>query len=231
MAKFFLHGENVAESRERLNELIVEFGKEVKETVRLAGDKIALGEIKQALEAHSLFGGERLVIIEGLLGSTPGNRQGKIMEIILQGGSGFPLILWESREIKGILLSKFKKDFQVEIFKIPATVFKFLDSLSPEKKQQVIFWLHQIDKKEPEIIFYLLCQRIRQLILAKDLGKKGLEDFQGWQQARLLNQAAKFKLSQLLEFYCQLLETDYQQKTGRAPLSLFSTLELLLVNL
>lgn len=231
MAKYLLHGENVTESRERLNDLIENFRKEVKEVVRLTGEKITPGEIKQALEAHSLFGGERLVIIEGLLGSPPSNRQEKIIETILQGESGFPLILWEGKEIKGTLLGKFKQDFQIEIFKIPATVFKFLDSLSPEKKQQVIFWLHQIGQKEPEIIFYLLCQRIRQLILAKDLGKRGLEGFQDWQQARLLNQEAKFKLGQLLEFYHQLLETDYQQKTGRASLSLFSTLELLLVNL
>ena len=230
MAKFLFHGENAAQSRLRLNELIGEFRKEIKEVVRLVGDKTAVGEIKQALESHSLFGGERLVIVEGLLGSPPSNRQEKIMEIILQGGSTVPLILWEGREIKGTLLSKFKKDFQIEIFKIPAAVFKFLDSLAPRNSFKMLFELRQI-KEEPERIFALFILRLRQLIIARDLGEKGLGELWDWQRAKILRQAKLFSKEKLEEIYRECLKIDYQQKTSQSPLSLFSTLELLLVNL
>lgn len=242
------HGDNYPQSRERLNALIEKFRNQgIKELVRLDGRKVSLGEIKQAMEAKSLFGGpprlgevgpprlgeagERLVVVENLLSAPASKRQKEIIAYFLGERHDFPIILWEKKEIKSAVLNKFKSKFKVEIFKIPAVIFKLLDGIRPGNHQQVIGLLHQMDKKEPEMVFYMLCQRIRQLILAKDLGKNGLEGLQGWQQARLLNQAAQFELSQLRAFYHQLLEIDYQQKTSQTPFNLFSTLDLLLANL
>lgn len=229
---FFFHGDNYPQSRERLNALIEEFRNQgIKELVRLDGRKVSLGEIKQALEAQSLFGSERLVVIENLLSAPVSKRRKEIAGYLLGEIHGYPLILWERKEIKGAELMKFKKKFKVEIFKIPAVIFRLLDSLKPGDNKIMILLLHQIDPKEPEMVFYMLCQRIRQLILAKDLGGKGLEGLQGWQQARLLNQTRNFELDQLLSFYHQLLKIDYQQKTSQTPFSLLSTLDLLLADL
>lgn len=227
-----LHGDNYPQSRERLNAQVEEFrNRGIKEQVKLNGQKVSLGEVKQAMEAKSLFGGERLVIIENLLSASVSKRQKEIIAYFLGESHDFPCILWEKKEIKGAVLSKFKSKFKVEIFKIPAIIFKLLDSIQPGNYQQMIGLFHQMDKKEPEMVFYMLCQRVRQLILAKDLGGKGLEGLQGWQQARLLRQAENFELEQLLFFYHKLLEVDYQQKTSQTPFDLSSTLDLLLANL
>ena len=229
---WFFHGDNYPQSRQRLNLLTEELSsREVKELVRLNGLKVSLEKAKQALEARSLFGAERLVIIEGLLRAPASKRQKEIIGYLLGENYDSPLILWEKKEIKGVALNKFKSKFKVEVFKIPALIFNFLDSLKPGDSQRMVSLLHQIDQKEPEFVFYMLCQRIRQLILAKDSGKKGLEGLQGWQQARLLGQAKNFGLGQLLVFYRKLLEIDCQQKTSQTPFNLSSTLDLLLTNL
>lgn len=228
---FLLHGENIVQSRRRLVELREKLKNQSKESVKLDGEKVSLGEIKQALEAKSLFGDRRLVILENLLSSPASKRQKEIVNYFLKEKINLSLIVWEKKEIRGVGLTKLKSKFKIEIFKIPALIFKLLDSLKPDNSKAMISLFHQIDQKEPEFIFHMLCQRIRQLILAKDLGKKGLEGLQGWQQARLLNQTANFKLSQLLGFYHQLLEIDYQQKTSQTPFGLFSTLDLLFASL
>lgn len=233
MAKcWFLHGDNYPQSRGRLDALTKELkNRGSKELIRLNGEKVKLEEIKQVLEAKSLFGGERLVIIENLLSAVVGRRKKEIIDYLLKEPYDSSCVLWEKKEIKGAILNKFRSKFKVEIFKIPAIIFKFLDELRPGNPQEIVGLLHQMNEKEPEMIFYMLIQRVRQLILVKDLGKEGLEGLQGWQQARLLNQARKFELKQLLSFYHQLLESDYQQKTSQTPFSLFSTLDLLLINL
>lgn len=203
----------------------------IKELIRLNGEKVKLEEIKQALEAKSLFGGQRLVIIENLLSALVSRRQKEIIVYLLSESHSSSLILWEKKEIKGAVLNKLKSKFKVEIFKIPAVIFKFLDSFEPNNSCQMINLLHQISEKEPEMVFYMLCQRVRQLIIAKDLGKQGLNGFQGWQQARLLNQARNFAPNQLITFYQRLLEIDYQQKTGQSPLAIKLQLDLLTANL
>jgi len=229
---FLIHGENYLQSRSRLTSLIEELkGKGIREMVRLDGKKVGLEKVKQAFESQSLFGNQRLVIIENLLTGQVSKRQKNIIDYLLDETHTCPLVLWEKKEVKKSFLDKFKVKFQIVIFKIPATIFKFLDSLSPNSSRQMINWLQKTDQKNPEFAFHMLCRRVRQLILAKDLKGKGLGRLQGWQKARLLNQANKFTLNQLIWFYRQLLKTDYQRKVGQTSFSLISALDLLLANL
>ena len=229
---FLVHGENYSQSRTRLTSLIEEFkSKNTQEVVKLDGKGVGLEKVKQALESQSLFGNERLVVIENLLTGLASKRQKEIIVYLLGETHRCPLILWEKKEVKKSLLDKFKVKFQIAIFKIPATVFKFLDSLSPNNSRQTIGWLRQTDQKNPEFTFHMLCQRVRQLILTKDLGKDGLGKLQGWQKARLLSQANRFALDQLVCLYRQLLEIDYQRKVGQISFSLLSALDLLLADL
>jgi len=232
MAKFLLHGENITQSRLRLSLLTETLEKQgIKEIIRLDGLKVNLEEVRQTREARSLFGEQRLVIIANLLSAQASKRQKEIIDYLLRESYDLPLILWEKREIKGTILNRFKSKFKIEIFKIPPSIFRFLDSLSPGKSQQMLTLLHQIKERESEIIFYMLCQRVRQLILAKDLGEEGLESLKSWQQAKLLKQAENFEISQLTTFYHRLLEIDYRQKTSQTPFLLFSALDVLLADL
>jgi len=69
------------------------------------------------------------------------------------------------------------------------------------------------------------------LILAADLGPKGLTGLPEWRQGKLISQGKRIGLAKLLELYQQLLEIDYQQKTGQTPLNLAFQLDLFLATL
>jgi DNA polymerase III delta subunit len=105
----------------------------------------------------------------------------------------------------------------------------------PGNQQQLLSYLLNLKTEPPEVIFTLLHQRLRQLIIAKELGKTGLKNFnkrlQDWQQARLINQAARFDIKQLKRLYRQLLAIDTKIKTGRTLTSLDCHLDFLIASL
>ena len=63
-----IHGENIVGSRNLLNSKIDEFKtRGIKDIVRINGKKVKVEEVKQSLESQSLFGSDRLTIIEDLI--------------------------------------------------------------------------------------------------------------------------------------------------------------------
>ena len=228
-----LHGENIVASRLALEEKINGFkAKGVDEIVSLDGMKLELTDLKQALESTSLLGKDRLVVIENLLSSPKSKKKEEEVNYLVKVDPKSLLILWEAKEISAAGLKKLAAKARVSVFKIPPLIFKFLDSIWPQNKKNALELLHQcfqVDK--PEMVFYMLCRQIRLLIIARDLGAKGLSSLASWQQAKFLRQGEKFSLEQLLGIHRKLLRIDYEQKTGRAVLPLASQLDLLIADL
>jgi len=81
------------------------------------------------------------------------------------------------------------------------------------------------------MIFFMITKHLRLLILASDLGKKGLKNMPPWRQGKLVSQGNQFGLDKLLNTYKRLLKIDCQQKTGKTPFSLSSQLDLLIASL
>lgn len=77
----------------------------------------------------------------------------------------------------------------------------------------------------------MLARQIRFLILAADLGKKGLDQMESWRAEKLIRQAQYFTLIKLMKIYRQLLKIEVQQKTGQTPFTLSSQLDLLVASL
>lgn len=228
-----LHGENIVASRQALHDKIDSLKeKEVDEIVSLDGIKLTLTEVKQALESTSLLGKARLVVIENLLSSPKNKQKEEIVNYLEKIDKKISLILWEKKELSRSSLKKLASRGTVELFKIAPIIFRFLDSISLQNKKNTLTLLHQCLKADsPEMVFYMLCRQARYLILAKDLGLKGLAGLASWQQTKFLRQAEKFSLEQLLGLHKKLLRIDYEQKTGRASLPLSSQLDLLIADL
>lgn len=222
-----IHGDNPVLSRNKLTEKIKNFKGEV---VRFEGSKVDLTGLKQAIESHSLFGTDRLIIIENLFSRRPS----KDKEIILKYfRENFPpnLIVWEGKKVDGRTLASFSKA-QINKFNLSPIVFKFLDSLAPNAKKMSLVLFHQCLKTDPpEIIFYLLIRQLTHLIIARDLGEKGLTDLAPWQKQKIVRQAQRFSLEKLTYLYQEFLRIDYQQKTGKTLLPLISQLDLWLASL
>lgn len=222
-----LHGENQAASRSDLESEKIKAKK--KETLVLNGKEVDLTTLKQSLEARSLFGQEKLVIIENLLSQ---KQDKKILKYLKEVQLEVDLILWEKKEIGKTILSLLCPPATPRLFKPSQFLFKFLESVKPGNHKIMLYLLTEsLKNEEPELIFYMLVRQFRNLLLIKDLGRKGVSEMADWQKSRLEGQAKNFELSKLISIYKQLLQIDYQQKTGQNVFNLVKTLELFLVNL
>jgi len=221
-----IHGDNQVASRQALTDQTSQFKGEI---IRLNGTQINLTTLKQAVESGSLFGQDKLIIIENLFGRPASGTKENLLAYLKQ--ETLPhIIIWEPKTIDGRKLTAFRSA-KISKFTIPATIFKFLDSLGQNKKT-TLYWLHQTLKNEPaELVFYLLCRRVADLIIAADLSARGLDRMAPWQKSRLVRQAKNFPLSRLTTVYQKLLEIDWQQKTGRAAYNLAATLDLLVASI
>lgn len=222
-----LHGENVVLSRQELSKVVDHFPGEV---TRLEANQLDLTSLKQALESVSLFGQDRLVILENLF-SRRASREKENLLRYLKKNQPENIVLWEGKTIDGRSLNPFSKA-EIKKFALTPFVFRFLDSLAPDNQKDSLSLLHRSLNQDPaEMVFYLLARQVRYLIIALDLGEKGLERMASWQKAKFFRQAKKFDLAKLLWLHQELLRIDYEQKTGQAPLSLSGQLDLLIASL
>ena len=236
----FLHGDSQISSRERLIELVNQAKVEKKEIIRLDGLKADLNQVLQALESSSLFGQEKLVIIEDLFNRPKSKEKEAIIKYLKKETIVPDLIFWEKKEISGTTTRWFPKDWQYQIFKTPVSIFKFLDSIKPSNQKEMLTFLKESIKKDsPEMVFYMLARRIRELVIALDLGKRGLKGAP-WQIGKLISQAGNFTqhqedagqaLGQLKSIYAKLLDIDIDIKTGRSFMPLDWHLDLLIADI
>jgi len=228
-----LHGNNIKESRDKLVEFILLANTSKKEVINLNGLKLDFDLLNLNLRSDSLIAFNKLIIIENLFSRPKSNVKDKIINYLKKTKveDNIDLIFWEGKEIAGTTLRWLPKTWQMQIFKTPVIIFKFLDSIKPNNQKQILPILHQALKQESaEMIFYMLARQIRLLILAKDLGKKGLTGTP-WQIGRLCHQASFFTIKKLLKLYQSLLKIDLAVKTGQSSMSLNWHLDLLIIDL
>lgn len=222
-----LHGENIVESRKALSELISDARAKGYEIVVLNGAAVGFSELRGALESSSLFGKNKLVVIESLLSSPISATKTNILKYLAVHKFDNDLILWEQKEIQRTVLDQLPKG-EIKLFRISPVIFRFLESIRPGNTKQMLLFLQEakIAEKE-EIIFYMLVRQIRLFLLAKDGDGQNLSHLPDWQQKKLLAQAKYFTLDELKNIYQKLLEIDFSQKTSQDPYPLASRLDLL----
>ncbi len=220
-----IHGDNQVDSRQFLIDQINQAKAKKKEVIRLEGKGLELEKLRQALEERSLLGTEKLVILENFFKSSPDS-----VVNYLKKAQSPNLIIWESKEISKSKINQFKTKSQ--LFKLPPIIFNFLDSLLPGNSRRSLSLLKKaVAQSSAESVFYMLARQVRYLIIANQLGKKGLAGLHPFQQQKIATQAKKFELGQLLTLHRQLLYIDWQQKTGQAPMDLTAQLDLLVASL
>ena len=234
---YLLHGLNHLASRNYLNLLISQAKLKNQEIIRLDGEEVGLGDLKQVMDAGSLFGQDRLVIVENFFSRQQSKEKLAILKYLLKRDKPFKetipkqIIFWEKKQISASILKKLSKEWQIKLFKIPAIIFKFLDSLRPNNSKVLLSLLQQSIKADSaNFVFYMLARQVRFLILTKDLGKAGLP-LPSWQQAKFLKQVENFTLKQLIIIYKKLLEVDTVVKSGQTLMSLESHLDLLITSI
>lgn len=137
-------------------------------------------------------------------------------------------ILYFDSKLTANSLKKFPKNAKIEEYKLPKSIFKFLESFYPGNTKEVLNTLHEIaNKQPPEFIFALLARQVKNLYCVK-IGSQGVA-LQNWQIARLKSQTNRFPNGLLEEIISVLAEIDIEVKTSRAEL--IYSLDLLIIRL
>lgn len=225
-----LHGENTLASRQELEKM-----KKVKnqEVIVFEGTKVNLEELIPALFAKSLFGQEKLVILENFFSKRKGLPKNQFFLYLNALPPSVNLIFWEEREISPKVFLSFPQA-QRKLFRLYPVLFKFLESLRPGNGEVMITLLRQaLSVEEPEMVFYMLVRQFRLLLgLLGNLEKiEEVGRLTVWQKEKLLRQGRYFSQERLLKVYRDLLEIDLRQKLGRTPFSRQKNLELFLATL
>lgn len=223
-----LHGENIVASRNRLLELRQKA--EGKEIVTLPAN-VDITMFKQAAESTSLFGDDRLIIIEQLLTKIGRKTSDEALRYLTSSTFDASCILWETKTIPPSILSLFPPKTVVEQFKFNKTLFQFLDNLKPQNTRSILTLYHAcLDEEEPELIFAMIIRQVRLLlgILTQAENLEELKRLAPWQRGKLVKQASLFSTEQLITFHNQLHKLDYQVKTGQTGFSLADNLDFLL---
>lgn len=223
-----IHGDNLVESRKALVQKTKQAAAAGLEIVKLDGQKIGIGELRNTLESTSLFGSNKLVVLENLLSGVKSTKKESIKEYLSKGKFDNDLILWELKEIKLINLNGAK----CELYKITPAIFKFLDSLKPNNTSEMLHLLADVEKQEePEMIFYMICRHVRLLLIASDPVGLTKSSLASWQMGKYGKQAKYFNPETLKEIYSELEVIDYNQKTSGDSYSLSSRLDLFIASL
>lgn len=226
MTNFLLHGENVSQSRTRLNELVAQAKQKGHEIIRIDAKGAPADEILTSSRAQSLLGRPQLTVIENL--SVKKDSFSLLKRVLEQSPS--PVVVWEAKKLTPAQIRKLPEKLRTEEFKVPASIFKFLDALSPKNTTPALRLLQQAKETSPsEFLLFMLGTRVRRLIWAKeDPETLRLPD---WQKKRLIAQAEKWQLTQLYTLHTRLLELDRRSKKSELPEDLPASLDLLVAEI
>jgi DNA polymerase III delta subunit len=232
MAKniLIIHGDDIAQSRKILNEekskiTSVEF-------ISLDANKSTYTDIIYANEAISILAEEKIILIENLLTGRKSNEKSKIIDYLRYIKPTNSIIIYENRQIDKKSLTKYFPSAKIISCSYPQVLFKFLDSIGNTDSSRLVQLFHAVlFEKEAELVYVMLIRQFRLLIIAQDLGGKGLSEMAPWQAMKFERQAKYFTLPKLISLYRKLVSIDMKIKTGITPYNVTALLDIFLFSL
>ena len=211
-----LHGEDVSASRKRLIEIIDKAKLDDLEIFEFGNENINLTSLMQAVESQSLFGQERLIVIEGLVKLSDGIK--KYLSVQNQSN----IVIWEGKKLSAAQIKSLGKS-QAQEFKLPQLLFTFLDGIGIREKQSLMKLLEDLlTQQNGDLVFALYHRRLRHLLLVANKVDEmlALEKLAGWQLGKLSNQAKKIGAEKIDRNYKKCFEYDLARKSGKTSLEI-----------
>ena len=224
-----IHGENQVASRKKLVELIEQAKKQNKEIVNINAEKIDRAKLESALLSESLFGNEKLLVIEGLYSLPKSKKKDEFISLI--SSASIEIILWDKKLLTKTDLKKLPTELENYEFKITPKMWSFLDNFStnPKAKNAMIkLFKESVEGDGAEFVFLMIARQIRILIQIKENNPPKMAPFM---LNKLNKQAKEFSLNKLLDLHQKLYLIDQKQKQSTGLLSLESELDLFLFNM
>lgn len=224
-----IHGDDLISSRKALEQ--EKLKDEGNEMIYLNGKESALSDLVTAVSSLSLFQNKKTIIIENLFSSGISKAKEELFDYLKKNNQGAKIVIWEKSEISKSSVKKYLGEVREIFCNFPLLLFKFLDSIGFDKTLSLSLFRSSLKQREAELIFTMILRQIRLLIVAKDMGAKGLDAMQKWQIFKLEKQARLFSLEELIKIYRRLLLIYYQIKTGQTPLNMSELLDIFLTSL
>lgn len=230
-----IHGDDIAASRMYFTQLKEKYP----EATTLDGQMINLTDLAQTLEGGGLFSEDTTVLLENFITKKKTSSDYKqLAKYLTAQAQSATIILWEGKEHEKTAFTPYKGS-TVKLFKLPQSLFAFLDSLRPNNSSQMVQLFHQsIINLEVEAVFSMLIRQIRLLLAlhpeANNSGDEAIEEvkrMQDWQKGKLTSQARLFTLDALQTIFCQLFVMETGQKTGTLSSDLITAIDILLLEI
>ena len=227
-----IHGSDTARSRK----YFFEEKQKYPDAVHLEAEQVNLTDLTQLFEGGGLFGETKHLFIEQFFTKRKKSSDYKSVLTYMQThAKENTIILWEGKELERGTLISFKTAVN-KVFKLPQTLFQFLDTLAPGNQQMMIRLFHEtITSTETEMVFFMLVRQFRILLALQRLNKQeGAIDevnrLAPWQKTKLEKQANVFEPTHLLMLYDKLYEIEVGQKTGGLTMPLVSAIDFFLLS-
>lgn len=226
-----IHGDDVAKSRK----FFMDQKSQYTDAVLINGQNTTLTEIMQIFEGDALFATEKYIFIEDFFGKKKVNKEiDSIIKVINENETDAKIYIWESKNLTPAQTKKFDKAASKQ-FKIPQTMFAFLDAVKPNNGKVLIQSFHQtLVDQDAQFIFVMLIRQFRLMLGVCEATENPIEEVKRmapWQKGKLQQQAKLFSIDKLRELYQKLYQIEYGMKTGTLVLSLDQAIDFFLLEL
>lgn len=219
-----LHGQDQDSSYNRLGQIISSFKTHKLFQFDSGSQK---DELQNAINSQDLFDDKKLIVIKNLL-----RKDKNVTSLLESAPKELEIICWEGDQLTPATAAKLAKFAKIEVFKLPSTLFYFLDSIAPGAKK-IVANLHKIG--EDSSLLWNIQNRFLLLSLAKlkldaeFASKVAGRNLAPWQWQNIKSQAEKFDAKTLALLYKATLRIDYLTKSGKTNLPTNTMLSVMLL--
>lgn len=202
---YIFHGDDQNKSRNAFNVILDQ--KKDCDILRLDPKEANPDTINNFINSQSLFSTPRIIAISNFF-SISKPILDKIIKSI-KSNSNFDVYVWQDKTLTATQLKTFSQT-KIETFPLDKVIFKCLNNLLPKNYNRFITLYHQVLEKEPfELFLFWVKFNIR----------------------KQLTSYSKFNQDKLKNAYLQIIELDYQTKSGQLAIPKEIALERIFISL
>jgi hypothetical protein len=204
---YIFHGDNQKESRQAVNSKLEKLKDH--QVTRLDQRDINLDNLNNLLHGASLFSEKKALFISNFFSITK-TTQDKLVKIFTQKSQPeLDIYLWQDKKLTPVQLKIFPQS-ESYFFKADEQLFTCLYSIKPQNTQNFLKLYQQvIDSQLYDLFLYFVKNSLR----------------------KQLTSYSKFDQSSLKKAYLNLIELDFQNKTGKLNIAKEIALQRIITNL
>lgn len=202
---YIFHGDNQFDSRQALNKLLEQYTQY--DQLKTDSKNIDLDRVNLFLQSSSLFAEKKVLIIENFFSANKSIID-KLIKVV-KDSNDIDLIIWQDKSLNATQLKTFPQS-KVQLFALSNKLFGCLNAVRPKNLNGFIPLYKEVLKMGLyDLFLYLIKGNLR----------------------RQLTTYSKFDQTKVKNSYLQLIELDYQNKSGQLSIPKEIALERIVMNL